>query len=86
MLRAAVECLHNLDHRGAHAVDGTGDGAGLMVRIPHALIARELELDTSTWPSGRLGLVMAFLSKPGSKKSRRIIQSALDPLPKQGVA
>ena len=30
MLRRAVECLHNLDHRGALSADGTGDGAGIM--------------------------------------------------------
>jgi glutamate synthase domain-containing protein 2/glutamate synthase domain-containing protein 1/glutamate synthase domain-containing protein 3 len=78
LLRAAVECLHNLDHRGAHAVDGTGDGAGIMTAIPQRLIARELDLDPSQWPTGRLGVVMAFLAKPGSKKSRRVIATALE--------
>ena len=28
MTRLAVECLQRLDHRGAKAADGTGDGAG----------------------------------------------------------
>lgn len=66
LLRAAIECLHNLDHRGAHAVDGTGDGAGLLTRIPHRLLARELDLDPDSYPPGRLGIVMAFLNKPDS--------------------
>ena len=78
LLRAAVECLHNLDHRGAHAVDGTGDGAGLMTRIPHKLLARELDLDPTAWPTGGMGLVMAFLAKPSSARSREIIEAALE--------
>ena len=77
LLRAGVECLHNLDHRGAHAVDGTGDGAGLLTRIPHRLLARELDLDPESCPPGRLGLVMAFLDKPDCGPSRRIIENAL---------
>ena len=28
LLRLAVDCLKRLDHRGARAADGTGDGAG----------------------------------------------------------
>ena len=28
LTRLAVECLTRLDHRGARAADGTGDGAG----------------------------------------------------------
>ena len=49
-----------------------------MTRIPAGLIARELDLDTTSWPTARMGLVMAFLAKPGSNTSRRIIQSALE--------
>ena len=39
----------------AHAVDGTGDGAGLMTRIPHKLLARELDLVPTAWPTGGMG-------------------------------
>ena len=42
MVRLAVECLERLDHRGAKAADGTGDGAGLLTEIPFELFAREL--------------------------------------------
>ena len=42
IVRLGLECLHNLDHRGAKAADGTGDGAGVMTRIPYELIEREL--------------------------------------------
>ena len=29
-----LECLSNLDHRGAKFADGTGDGAGVLTEIP----------------------------------------------------
>ena len=34
MTRLAVECLQRLDHRGAKAADGTGNGAGLLTQLP----------------------------------------------------
>ena len=62
MTRLAVECLHNLDHRGAKSADGTGDGAGLMTRLPFKLLARELEARRIAVPrEGRLGVFMTFL-------------------------
>ena len=37
-----LECLSNLDHRGAKFADGTGDGAGVLTEIPFELIEAEL--------------------------------------------
>jgi glutamate synthase domain-containing protein 1 len=38
IVKLGVTCLHNLDHRGARSADGTGDGAGMMTRIPYRLL------------------------------------------------
>ena len=44
ILEHALSALCNLDHRGAVSADGlTGDGAGVLTQIPHALFRRELE-------------------------------------------
>ena len=57
LTRLAVECLERLDHRGAKAADGTGDGAGLLTQIPHKLIARELH--GHEWKTFRIPPVLA---------------------------
>jgi glutamate synthase domain-containing protein 2/glutamate synthase domain-containing protein 1/glutamate synthase domain-containing protein 3 len=50
----AVQVLINLEHRGALGGDkATGDGAGIMLRVPHAFLAREC---------GKIGI---DLPKPG---------------------
>ncbi|KAH3902636.1 probable Glutamate synthase [NADH] [Saccharomycodes ludwigii] len=37
--------LCNMAHRGAVSADGNGDGAGILVGIPHKFIVREFKLD-----------------------------------------
>ena len=34
----ALRVLENMEHRGAETRDKTGDGAGIMVQIPHEFI------------------------------------------------
>ena len=34
----ALKVLENMEHRGAETRDKTGDGAGIMVQIPHEFI------------------------------------------------
>ena len=42
IVRQALDLLINLEHRGACGSDpGTGDGAGILVQIPHAFFARK---------------------------------------------
>ena len=43
MTLKVVECLADLDHRGAKFADGTGDGAGVLTEIPFELIRAELK-------------------------------------------
>jgi glutamate synthase (ferredoxin) len=76
--RLAVECLVRLDHRGAKAADGTGDGAGLLTQIPHRLLARELRgRGIEPPPPGRLGVLMAFLSPGSPEASAAIVEDAV---------
>ena len=48
MTLKVLECLANLDHRGAKFADGTGDGAGVLTEIPFELIRAELKELVST--------------------------------------
>lgn len=41
----ARSLLCNMTHRGAVSSDGNGDGAGILVGIPHGFIKREFKLD-----------------------------------------
>ena len=50
-----LECLSNLDHRGAKFADGTGDGAGVLTEIPYELIRAELlDLDVAVSKSEKM--------------------------------
>ena len=58
-VRRGVECLVNMDHRGAEGADGkTGDGAGIMLQLPDRLLRDDLgELPEP----GSYGVAMCFL-------------------------
>jgi glutamate synthase domain-containing protein 2/glutamate synthase domain-containing protein 1/glutamate synthase domain-containing protein 3 len=78
LTRIAIECLHSLDHRGAKAVDGTGDGAGLLTRIPYRLLGRELAHRGIESPQeGRLGVLMVFLPPAEAARCREVVEAAL---------
>ncbi len=78
LLRTAVDCLHNLGHRGARSADGTGDGAGLMTRIPHRLLARDLAADGIEAPTpGLLAVLMVFLPHEADTAGMRHIEAVL---------
>lgn len=78
MTRLAVECLQRLDHRGARAADGTGDGAGLLLQIPHRLIRRGLDSHQMDLSSERIGVVMCFLPPMEAAFSRSLITESLE--------
>ena len=78
MTRLSVECLQRLDHRGARAIDGTGDGAGLLTQIPYKLIGRELRSHDLSIEPERLGLVMCFLPPDEAALSRSIVSESLE--------
>ncbi len=78
LTRLAVECLKRLDHRGARAADGTGDGAGLMTQIPYRLIEREMATRGLEVERESLGLVMCFIPALDAAVSRNVVGEALE--------
>jgi len=70
IIRKGLEVLINLTHRGAAGCDPeTGDGAGILIQIPHVFFARECgELGIQLPAPGAYGVAMCFL--PVEKHSR----------------
>ncbi len=70
IIRKGLEVLINLTHRGAAGCDPeTGDGAGILIQIPHVFFARECgELGMQLPEPGSYGVAMVFL--PVEKHSR----------------
>src|SRR5579863_1657407 len=62
-VRKGIEILINLTHRGACGCDPeTGDGAGVLIQIPHKFFARECASLGFTLPQpGEYGVGMTFL-------------------------
>jgi glutamate synthase (NADPH/NADH) large chain len=63
IIRKGIQVLLNLAHRGACGCDPeTGDGAGVLIQIPHKFFARECEkLGFSLPKAGTYGVGMTFL-------------------------
>ncbi|MGZ4821686.1 MAG: glutamate synthase large subunit [Terriglobales bacterium] len=63
IVRKGIEVLVNLTHRGACGCDPeTGDGAGVLIQVPHKFFAREcLRLNLMLPGPGQYGVGMIFL-------------------------
>ena len=63
IIEQGIQILINLTHRGACGCDPeTGDGAGLLIQIPHKFFARECETLGFTLPEpGEYAVGMTFL-------------------------
>ncbi len=73
-----IEILVNLTHRGASGCDPvTGDGAGILIQIPHALFERECSKLGFPLPApGEYGVGMVFL--PVERHQRLICEGILE--------
>ncbi len=73
-----IQILVNLQHRGASGSDPvTGDGAGVMIQIPHAFFKRECARLGFTLPlSGEYGIGMVFL--PVERHQRLICEGIIE--------
>ncbi len=62
-MRKGIQILINLTHRGACGCDPeTGDGAGVLIQIPHEFFARECaKLGFALPEPGHYGVGMMFL-------------------------
>ena len=68
----ALTVLENMSHRGAEGADGkSGDGAGILVQIPHEFILLQ---GIPVPEKGRYGTGLMFLPKDVSKR-KRILES-----------
>jgi glutamate synthase (NADPH) large chain len=78
IVRQGIEILVNLTHRGACGCDPeTGDGAGILIQVPHEFFARECARLGFTLPSaGAYGVGMTFL--PVEKHQRLQCEGILE--------
>jgi glutamate synthase (NADPH/NADH) large chain len=80
----AITILENLDHRGACGAEvNTGDGAGIMIQIPHEFLYDEcLKVGFSLSQSGDYGVGMLFLPKDikAREECREVIYRAAEKL------
>ncbi|HCJ90619.1 MAG TPA: glutamate synthase large subunit [Acidaminococcaceae bacterium] len=70
----ALDILENLKHRGGEGADHkSGDGAGIMVQIPHAFLSRECAvLGFDLPPEGQYGVGMVFAHRYDSFRQKQI--------------
>ena len=78
MTLKVLECLANLDHRGAKFADGTGDGAGVLTEIPFELIRAELaELNIEHDTNKKIGIISCFFDPKNIDDSIELINNEL---------
>jgi glutamate synthase domain-containing protein 2/glutamate synthase domain-containing protein 1/glutamate synthase domain-containing protein 3 len=83
IIRKGLEVLINLTHRGAAGCDPeTGDGAGILIQIPHVFFARECgELGMRLPEPGAYGVAMCFL--PVDKHDRLQCEGVIERIAKE---
>src|SRR5208283_2636089 len=81
IVRNGITILKNLVHRGAVGGDSrTGDGAGMLVQVPHRFFSREAErLGFSLPGEGLYGVAMLFLPQDEEKRlrARELVEDAV---------
>jgi len=83
IIRKGLEVLINLTHRGAAGCDPeTGDGAGILIQIPHAFYLRECaEIGIKLPEPGAYGVAMCFL--PVERHSRLQCEGVFERIAKE---
>src|ERR1700689_3929938 len=78
IIEKGLQILINLAHRGACGCDPeTGDGAGILIQIPHKFFARECaSLGFTLPPAGEYGVGMVFL--PVDRTERILCEGILE--------
>src|SRR5215469_7924848 len=78
-----IQVLINLTHRGACGCDPeTGDGAGVLIQIPHAFFVRECaKLGFTLPPAGEYGVGMTFL--PVERHPRLLCEGIVERIVKE---
>ena len=69
VVERGIAALKNLEHRGASGADPcTGDGAGILMQMPDALLRALVEFELP--PAGRYGVLMCFLPTDAQARAR----------------
>ncbi len=78
IIQQGLDVLRKLEHRGATGSDpDTGDGAGILMQIPHQFFVEELHTQDVTLPApGQYGVGMLFL--PTDEYERGVYEAAFE--------
>jgi len=77
----ALKVLENMEHRGAETRDKTGDGAGIMLQIPHEFILLQ---GIPVPEKGRYGTGLVFLPQD-EKAQREIFSVMIEEIEREGL-
>ena len=77
----ALKVLENMEHRGAETRDKTGDGAGIMVQIPHEFILLQ---GIPVPEKGKYGTGLVFLPKE-EKAQQEILSVMIEEIEREGL-
>ena len=77
----ALHVLENMEHRGAETRDKTGDGAGIMLQIPHEFILLQ---GIPVPEKGKYGTGLVFLPKE-EKEQQAILSVMIEEIEREGL-
>ena len=77
----ALRVLENMEHRGAETRDKTGDGAGIMLQIPHEFILLQ---GIPVPEKGRYGTGLVFMPKD-EKAQEQILSVMIEEIESKGL-
>ena len=77
----ALKVLENMEHRGAETRDKTGDGAGIMVQIPHEFILLQ---GIPVPEKGKYGTGLVFLPKD-EQAQQEILSVMIEEIEREGL-
>ena len=77
----ALKLLENMEHRGAETRDKTGDGAGIMLQIPHEFILLQ---GIPVPEKGKYGTGLVFLPKD-EKAQQDILSVIIEEIEREGL-
>ena len=77
----ALRVLENMEHRGAETRDKTGDGAGIMLQIPHEFILLQ---GIPVPEKGKYGTGLVFLPKE-EKDQQEILSVMIEEIEREGL-
>ena len=81
LVNQALRVLEDMEHRGAETRDKTGDGAGIMVQIPHEFILLQ---GIPVPEKGKYGTGLVFLPKE-EKAQQAILSVMIEEIEREGL-